>query len=65
MATKKVYVDIETDNELEFFINKDGLLFLQAGILNDYSGYYSGWVCLDKTDVEGIIKDLQSMLSKM
>jgi hypothetical protein len=65
MAIKKIYVDVETDQGVQFFINKDGLLFLEAGILNDDSGYYSGWVCLDKDDVTEMIKDLHNLVSKM
>ena len=66
MAKRKIYVDPKTSNELEFYLNDEGQLFLQCGVIsNPDEHFYNGWICLDKGDVEDIITDLQYILSKM
>jgi hypothetical protein len=63
MAIKKVFTDADS-NELEMYINKDGELFISVGKPGD-EVYYKGFICLDKTDVMYMIKELKSLLSEM
>ena len=66
MAKRIIYTDEKTSNGLEFFVNDEKQLFLQCGqIEGDDVYYYSGWVCLTKSDTEAIIKHLQELLPLM
>ena len=66
MAKRIIYTDEKTSNGLEFFVNDEKQLFLQCGQIDgDESYFYSGWVCLNKSDVQSIVKHLQDLLPSM
>ena len=60
---KQFYYSDKDNNELKFFINEDGNLFMTAGMSDDQ--YYNGYIVLDDHDVEDIINDLNDLLYQM
>lgn len=61
--TKK-FIDEITENELEVFITENDRIRVDAGQVND-TGYYSGFVTLSKEDAIELIKELETLISKM
>lgn len=56
----------DTDNEsqqIKFYINKDGKIFLQAGILNEE--HFNGWCTLDKQDAKAFVKEINKLIKKL
>ena len=65
MITRKVFTD-DSENELEFYLNEDNNSYLSAGQRWDgVSSTYNGYICLDKEDIDLLIKDLRKHLSEM
>ena len=60
MPVKKVFVD-ENENELECFVNDKNALFIGVGPRGEDSGYYSGYITLNKSDVKELIAMLQEL----
>ncbi|AWA30960.1 hypothetical protein HYN48_13220 [Flavobacterium magnum] len=58
MAKKTIFVD-DDNNEMEVFVNQNGKLFIQVGQLKEE--HYSGFITLDKTDVEELINMLTEL----
>jgi len=59
----KKTVFAEEKNDMVFFINSHGKLYINFGIPDEE--YYNGYICLDKEDVSLLIKDLKKLLSEM
>lgn len=62
MAKRTIFTD-ENENELETYVNADGKLFINVGQLKDQ--YYSGYITLEKEDVEELIKMLEELKEEM
>lgn len=59
---KMFYFKDKDGNELKFHINSNNELYLAAGQTDEY---YNGYICLDKEDVDELIKSLKSILREM
>ena len=63
MATRTIFSDTE-NNELECYINQHGKVYISVS-LPDGDGMYSGFITLDKTDVNQLIKILSELEQEM
>jgi hypothetical protein len=63
MATKTVFIDPD-NNEMDCFINDKGKLYISVGQTGD-DAMYSGYITLDKEDVQKLIKILTEMENEM
>ena len=65
MATKTVFYDVN-ENELECYLNDEGGVCIHVG-QNDKEeiAYYSGYITLDKGDVQQLIELLTELKSQM
>jgi hypothetical protein len=63
MATKTVFLD-KDENEMECFINKDERVYIGVGKSGE-DNIYSGYITLDKNDVQELIKILTELESQM
>ena len=62
---KRIVFEDRDNNELTFYINDKGLLYLSCGEIDSEYPDSTGYICLDKEDVEDLIQELQNVLSEM
>jgi hypothetical protein len=62
MAIRNVFSD-DNDNEMTCYLNDNGFLFIKVGPQGDDQG--SGFITLDKTDVQALIKELTKLEGEM
>lgn len=60
MPIKNVFYD-HNENEMECYVNNEAQLFLRVGKTEDDSGYYEGWITLNRQDVKSLIAILQEL----
>ncbi len=61
MPVKRIFVD-DNNNELEAYVNDDAKLFLSVGQSDDDSpGYNSGYIVLDRSDLDELIDLLMNL----
>lgn len=63
MATRKVFMD-QHDNEMDCYLNDEGLVFIQIGISNSEI-HEKRYIVLDKLDVGEFIKVLSDIQKDM
>ena len=63
MPVKTVFID-DNNNEMDFYINDDGKLFILVGLPHEDDSY-SGFITLDKKDVTLLIKKLEEISKEM
>jgi hypothetical protein len=63
MATTTVFHVLEEGSErsLEVFINKDQMIYLQAGLLDEPHQEYSGYVLMTKDDALALSEELKRL----
>lgn len=63
MSIRTVFSD-DKDNEMDCYINTEGKVYIRIGQLDD-SYMYSGYITLDKYDVQELIKILSALEQQM
>jgi len=63
MATKTVFLD-EENNEMQCYLNNKGKVFISVGQASEDIAY-SGFITLDKEDVNQLIKILSEIEKEM
>jgi len=64
MATRLVFNDND-NNEMECYLNDKGKVFLRVGQIGQDDVYYSGFITLDKEDVNQLINVLTQLEQEM
>lgn len=63
MAVRTVFSD-EDNNELNCFLNNQGKVYMRIGQPDD-DIQYCGYITLDRTDVQQLIKELSELEKEM
>ena len=64
MAKRTVFSD-ENNNELDYFINDKGQLYISVGAGDVEQSMYNGYIALEKDDVDELIKVLPELSKQM
>lgn len=64
MAIRTVFNDSD-NNEMECYLNDKGKVFISVGQIGEDNAYYSGYITLDKDDVNQLIKILSEIEKEM
>jgi len=66
MASNKVFTDdINPDQELKIYRNKDNRCYIMVENTEDTIGFYSSFITLDSEDIAELILELQKIKSEI